>query len=470
MTRALAIALLFALIAAACGSGGETKPDAGPAPKPAAKAPPKPVERPLLLIGIDGATWDILDPLLQEGALPNLAKLVAAGARGPLKTFEPTLSPILWTTIATGVGPARHGIAGFTAPVAGRLGETAIVTSNLRRVRALWNILSDRGITVGVTGWWATYPAERVNGFVISDQANDLRRYIYRLALDLDTKGQPAAADPRALFPPELRAELGDALELPTAITRADLARFFELPADREDLLAAAAVDDEDILSVFKFAYLIDESFLAAATRALERRRPAFAAVYLNGLDAAEHHFWKHMRPQGFADAPAAEVARYRDVIRNYCRWVDAAIGKLLAIYPPERATIVVVSDHGQAANPDYDPKSKDHFDRVCSGGHEQAPPGVILIAGRDAVPDAKIEGATIFDVTPTVLALMGAPLGADMPGRVVEEAIDPAFLKAHPIEKVPTLSDGYATSGGAIPSPMNDALQEKLKGLGYIE
>jgi predicted AlkP superfamily pyrophosphatase or phosphodiesterase len=472
MSRAAAISLLALALAVACGHGDAAKPQQKKvaATKSAAKPALRPVTRPLLLVGLDGATWDLLDPLIAEGALPNFAKLVKAGAHGPLHTFQPTLSPLIWTTIATGVGPARHGIRGFTAPVPGKPGETAIVTSNMRRVEALWNVLSDEGITVGVVGWWATYPAESVNGFVISDQANDLRRESYRRALDLAGDGGAAAADPRAVSPPELGAEIGDALSLPTSITRADLGRFFELPADRDDLLTAEAIDDEDILSVFKFAYLIDASFLEAGARALEKRRPTFAAIYLNGLDAAEHLFWKYMDPGAFRGVPAADVGRYRSVIRNYYIYMDEALGRLLAAYPLDRAAVIVVSDHGQVPNAKYDPAAEDHFDRVCSGTHDGGPAGVILMAGKDVVAGADLAGASVFDVAPTALALMGAPVGADMPGRVLESAISPGFLKAHPIRKVPSLSKGRESSDAPIPSPMNDALQAKLKGLGYIE
>ena len=469
MTRSAIISLLALALAAACGTSDTSKtPEKEAEAKPEAK--PAPVTRPLLLLGLDGATWDLIDPLLKEGVLPNFAKLVKGGARGRLKTFEPTLSPLIWTTIATGVFPGRHGIRGFAAPVPAT-GGTAIVTSNMRRVKALWNILSERGLTVGVTGWWATYPAEEVNGFVISDQANDLRRDNYLAALDLAADGGAlAGSDPRAVSPKELAAEIADELAIPSSVTREELGRFFALPEGRNDLLGAPRVNDEDILSVFKFAYLIDKSFLGAGARALETRRPTFAAIYLNGLDAAEHHFWRHMAPDAFEGVSAAEVAPYKDVIRNYYIYMDEAIGRLLALYPLDRTVVMIVSDHGQIANKGYDPKAKDHFNRVCSGTHDRAPDGVILMAGVDVVAGADLCGASVLDVAPTVLALMGAPAGDDMPGRVLEKAIAPEFLKAHPLQRVPSHSAGYRSSNTPIPSRMNEALQEKLRGLGYIE
>jgi hypothetical protein len=454
------------------GEAGKPRPATliPPASRIAPAPEPRPVTRPLLLLGLDGATWKLLDPLLAEGVLPNFARLIAHGSRAPLKTFEPTLSPLIWTSIATGTGPIAHGIQDFVAPVPGT-GEKAIVTSNMRRVKALWNILSDRGTTVGVVGWWATYPAEKVNGFVISDQANALRRDNYRLAarLPVDAKPRPAA-DPSAVWPPELAAEVADALELDPRITRAELRRFFELPAKRGDLLSAHVGNDEDILSVFKFSYLIDKSFVGAGLRAIEKHKPTFAAMYLNGLDAAEHHFWRFMQPQAFRGVPAGDVARYGNVIRNYYIYMDEVLGRLLALYPLESSTVVVVSDHGHEPNAGFDPKSADHFDRVCSGTHEEAPDGVFIIAGADVAVGARVGRARVVDVAPTVLALMGAPIGLDVPGRVIDGVIASEFFAVHPLRTVPSHSAGYAHTDAPIRSPMNDALKEKLRGLGYIE
>jgi hypothetical protein len=471
-TRLGLVSLALALVLPACRAEEGSAKAATPVPKtvPAPRPAPTPVTRPLLLLGIDGATWKLLDPLIAEGALPNFARVVAAGSRGPLKTYEPTLSPLIWTTIATGVGPRVHGIEGFVAEIPGT-GETAIVTSNLRRVDALWNILSAQGTTVGVIGWWATYPAEEVNGFVISDQANDLRRDNYRIAghLKVDEKSR-AAGDPRAVWPPELGAEVASALELDPRISREELARFFALPEGRDDLLSQPLGNDEDILSIFKFAYLIDKSFAEAGLRALADKHPTFAAVYLNGLDAAEHHFWRFMEPQAFRSVPASDVARYEDVIRNYYVYVDEVLGRLLELYPLDRAAVVLVSDHGQGPNAAYDPGSSDHFNRVCSGTHEKAPDGVIVMAGADVARGVDLTGATVFDAAPTVLALLGSPVGEEMPGRPLAQAIAPEFLKAHPIRRVPILSSGRAHTDAPIPSPMTGALKEKLRGLGYIQ
>ncbi|HXU11606.1 MAG TPA: alkaline phosphatase family protein, partial [Candidatus Binatia bacterium] len=92
----------------------------------------------VLLLGLDGADWGTIDPLLSAGRLPNLARLIENGARGPLRSYDPMISPLLWTTMVTGVGPDAHGVADFQAldPATGR---RVPISSRFRRVKALWN-------------------------------------------------------------------------------------------------------------------------------------------------------------------------------------------------------------------------------------------------------------------------------------------------------------------------------------------
>jgi arylsulfatase A-like enzyme len=245
-----------------------------------------------------------------------------------------------------------------------------------------------------------------------------------------------------------------------------------DLPPERLAALAVReTVDKEDILSIFQFALAIDRSLVAAWRTATGDAPPAFNAVYLNGLDAAEHHFWKFREPARFEGVDPEDVRRYGRVIDEYFVYMDEVLGEMLERYPLDRSLVLVISDHGHEANPKYDPESDDHFNRICSGTHDHAPDGVLVLAGRDARAGA-VFGAqpNIFDVAPTVLALLGAPLGADMRGRVLDEALEPGFLKAHPVGRVPSHNAGWKHDAAPIRSPMSDALREKLKGLGYIE
>jgi hypothetical protein len=122
----------------------------------------------LLIIGWDAADWKVMDPLLREGQLPNLWRLIRAGTRGNLASMDPKLSPILWTTIATGKTADKHGILNFLEPDAdGR--SIRVSSSTTRRVKALWNILSQSGRRSLVVNWYASHPAEPIDGVMVSN-------------------------------------------------------------------------------------------------------------------------------------------------------------------------------------------------------------------------------------------------------------------------------------------------------------
>ena len=119
------------------------------------------------LIGIDGASWNLMAGPLSEGKLPHFKKLMEEGTYGPLKSFVPTKSPILWTSIATGKSQLKHGIGNFTAE---KDGQMIPVSGGQRITKAYWNILSDYGLRVGVVNWWVTWPPEKINGYMVSDR------------------------------------------------------------------------------------------------------------------------------------------------------------------------------------------------------------------------------------------------------------------------------------------------------------
>jgi len=121
-----------------------------------------------LLIGWDAADWMTIEPLLEQGKLPHLARLIANGSRGPLKTLEPKLSPLLWTTIATGKTTDRHGILNFVEPSPEGDG-LRISQSTSRSTKAIWNILSQNDLESLVVGWYASHPSEKIKGAVVTN-------------------------------------------------------------------------------------------------------------------------------------------------------------------------------------------------------------------------------------------------------------------------------------------------------------
>jgi tetratricopeptide (TPR) repeat protein len=128
-----------------------------------------PARRHIVFVGLDGADWQLLDRYVADGTMPNLGRIVAAGEKRVLLTQHPPLSPLVWTTMMTGVSPLEHRILDFARfnPVTR---EKEPITSDERRVPAIWNMLTAKGQHVDVVGMWATYPPETVNGTIVSDR------------------------------------------------------------------------------------------------------------------------------------------------------------------------------------------------------------------------------------------------------------------------------------------------------------
>jgi len=127
------------------------------------------VGRPVIFLGLDAGDWPLLDGYIARGVMPNLGRLVAEGTSGHLKTLSPALSPLIWTTMMTGNSPLEHGILDFVQfdPVSG---QKEPITSSERRTPALWNMATTAGKRSAVFGLWATFPAEAIDGLVVSDR------------------------------------------------------------------------------------------------------------------------------------------------------------------------------------------------------------------------------------------------------------------------------------------------------------
>ena len=155
-------------------------------------------EKHIIFIGLDGADWQLLDRYMSDGTMPNLARIVAASEKRTLLTQHPPLSPLVWTTMMTGVSPLEHRILDFTR-FNPSTGEKEPITSDERHVPAIWNMLTEKGQRVDVIGMWATYPPEKVNGTIVTDRdvAGDYlaqTEKVHRAALDAMHRDHPNLA------------------------------------------------------------------------------------------------------------------------------------------------------------------------------------------------------------------------------------------------------------------------------------
>lgn len=139
---------------------------------------PKNNKHKVLLIGLDGAGWNVMRPLIDKGELPNIKQLMDKGCWGVMKSPGPLLSEVIWTTIATGKTFQKHGIIDrlMEDPDSG---VDVPPSSNLRKTKAIWNILSEKNKKVGVVNYMVTWPVERINGTMISGRIENITTLDY---------------------------------------------------------------------------------------------------------------------------------------------------------------------------------------------------------------------------------------------------------------------------------------------------
>jgi predicted AlkP superfamily phosphohydrolase/phosphomutase len=128
---------------------------------------PERLARRVLLIGWDAADWKFINPLIERGLMPTLERFIDTGVIGNIATLHPILSPMLWNSIATGKRAYQHGILGFVEPDP-HSGGVRPVSSTSRKVKAIWNILTQSGIDSNVVSWFAGHPVEPINGVAVS--------------------------------------------------------------------------------------------------------------------------------------------------------------------------------------------------------------------------------------------------------------------------------------------------------------
>jgi predicted AlkP superfamily phosphohydrolase/phosphomutase len=265
----------------------------------------------IVIVGLDGATWDLAGPYLEAGDMPALRALVETGSAGVLRSTLPPVTFPAWSSFMTGANPGKHGVLDFTRRVPGTY-EVAFVSSRDRLLPTIWRLLSDAGRRVAVLGVPTTYPPEAVNGIMVGG-------FDSPVATGIDG----SFVYPRALYR-EMRRAVG-----PWAF-----ADFQELRigpgwhAAALPLLEAGVDRKRDL-----------------ARWVLRREHWDCFMVLFGEADTASHHFWMYADPRSPRHDPAG-AARFGDALRRVYRRLDAALGAILAELPPG-ATVLVASDHG---------------------------------------------------------------------------------------------------------------------------
>jgi predicted AlkP superfamily pyrophosphatase or phosphodiesterase len=451
-----ATASLFLVLTLASGCAGERE------------AEPR-----ILFIGVDGLEWSVLAPMVRNGEAPHLRSLMERGVYGRLETMEPTLSPVIWTTIGTGKVPEKHGVENFVDLDPGT-GEARLYNRLDRKVKAFWNILSEKGDRVHVVGWFVTYPAEPIRGFMVSQYTTLSRaKELWKGSLH---EGVPDQTYPQSFYQ-ELVPDIRHVAETSPALTD----RVFGEGALDPSLGLEARLVQHTL-----WALESDVLYARIAERIL-KSDPDFdvLAVYFGGPDVAGHRFWRYYRPDEFRFPPPRErLDRFGEVVPTVYRMIDEWVGRLLALCGDD-VTVFVVSDHGMSAiNQNTHFESLERVQQMNSGHHLEAArsPGVIIAAGpgirRDRSRDpSRVQPllldrmGSVLDVTPTLLYLRHSPVGNDMDGGLLEKILDPQYLRDHPLESIETHeSAGAREEGDSLDQAMEEEMMERFRALGYIE
>lgn len=272
--------------------------------------------RPTLVLGLDGATFDVISPLVREGRLPNLARWIEAGVAGPLASTVPPMTFPAWSSFLTGVGPGRHGLFDFTQKVPGRY-RIRFSNATDRWGASLFRRVSRAGGCVLALGMPATFPPEPVEGLLVCG-------FDAPVSVGSD---QRSASDP--------------------ALYRAIAARTGPWMRPELDEAGGAPAWHERALQVLHGRIDRKTAFALEALNSLRRagRPPQLATVVFSESDTVAHHFWRDHDPDSPRRDPTASAQR-RDAVASVYEHLDAACAELRRAFG-EEALCVVVSDHG---------------------------------------------------------------------------------------------------------------------------
>ena len=447
-------------------------------------APAVPSKPPLLVLAVDGLEWRFLQRYLNEGLLPNLERLMREGDYGGLETLNPTHSPAIWTTIATGRLPPEHGILTFSYIDA--TGEPQLYMSGNRRTKAIWNLWSEAGLTVNCVGWWCTFPVEPIRGVMVA-QTNTTDQ------IDVDYgrnvwKGSMQEGVPGQVFPPEQEAEIWQQVDLVREQIDLRLQRTFGEPQSPQSELTRRLCENS------RWALTADEIYLQVMDQILEGQPADLNLVYFGSVDVVSHRFMRYAYPEYYEHRPSPEdIQDYGHYIASTYQWVDDALGRLRQRLP--EANVLVISDHGFAPinlskqfDPDRPPQD------VNSGGHQGQPPvqGVWIAAGpmfaRSARSLPTEWGAVprsvggVCDVLPTLLAAYGLPLSEEFLGKPLLDLLQPGVELPAAVDSFEdaewneataqrfALTQTYREWMAGEGNNRDDQRLEQLRALGYLD
>ena len=423
------LAALASLMLPVAARGPAAPLPAPVAPRPATQARHETGPR-LMMLLLDGASLEYILPRVADGRLPAFARLLEKGAVMDLATVRPTQPDPVWAAVATGMYPSKNGVRSAASYYARNDARAVDLlpdhcfshvlvhlgfvrdepnAATTWRARPLWSIISSAGVPVGVARWPLTYPAEDVNGFLITDRFHQVVGSIAEF---------DRAASPRDILPA--------------------LAEAFARPVDVSDVLPASAGDGGT--SPEASALRRDRLYSRAMHDFAAEMRPRFTALRYDGLDVVGHYYLRYTQPRTFRDVPEEQRRRFSQVIDRYYAFVDGEVGAALEGLDPGDLLMVVSGFGMQPMNPAKQAIGRILGDPDFSGTHERAPDGFLIAYGIAAEPGHHQRGS-IVDIAPTALYFLGLPAARDMDGFARSDLFTRDFTADRPIVFIPSYS-----------------------------
>lgn len=383
------------------------------------------------IFAIDGADWELITELSHDGRIPNIQALAKGGTTGSVQTIQPTVSPLLWTTVATGLPPDRHGVIDF-------MSNQRPVDSTARRAPALWDIAEAFGRNAVVTNWWTAWPP-MPDSAVMFDTPVQLMR--------------------NAVYPRELGPRLQSLVVAPESLQHGQVGRFLNITGKEFDD-AIAGGNPKDPVIVFRDVLAKTWTDHRTGLQLYQQDQPLLMMMSFEGTDAVNHLFAPYHPPyrEGISQT---SFRRYWPAVANYYSEVDRLIGEWMKVLSDD-TTVIILSAHGFRWNKTRPRTSP--VGRSALSDHRN--PGIFIAYGNHVAPGA-FRSVTLYDIVPTVLAILGLPKSVEMPGNVAAGV----FRDIEPVTSVRVVSYNEFFGGRALGAPTLDPKQytEKLQAIGHL-
>ncbi|HEX6100739.1 MAG TPA: alkaline phosphatase family protein [Thermoanaerobaculia bacterium] len=348
------------------------------------------------IFAIDGADWELISELSADGRIPNIRALALGGTTGTLQTIQPTVSPLVWTSVATGLPPDRHGVLDFMDPQTKQPVDAAT-----RRAPALWDIAEAFGRRSVVVNWWTAWPP-RMDGAVTFDV--------------------PGALMPEAIDPAELRSRVASQVVATNTIGFAQVGRFLNITG-QEYQDAVSKGGSADPVNVFRETLAKTWTDHRAAIALYQQQEPLVMMMSYDGTDVVNHLFGPYHPPYR-EGIPQTQFRRYWPSVANYYSEVDRLIGEWMKVLTDD-TTVIIMSAHGFRWGKNR-PRTAP-IGRSAISDHRN--PGIFIAYGNHVAPSRGSHTLSLYDVVPTVLSVLGLPKSLEMPGNQaswVFNGIDP--------------------------------------------